>query len=130
MEEKKILCDLKFVCAFSKSFFTKHMEWLQGHDEIAGDYGYRARDMAVRSFQDVKEEVGLFFKTALGSIREHFKLWTGPLVHFAIAGEKETAQAFAMFLAGKDVSSLGTFQSAVHDTKIDCTAFVKFLSSR
>ena len=50
MNEPKFLVDLKFINAFSKAFFVNHFEWLQGHDEVAKDFGYLSRHMAVRSY--------------------------------------------------------------------------------
>mgnify|MGYP006965230816 CR=1 FL=1 len=55
MEEPKIYCDLLFICGYSKAFFVPHMEWLQDHDAIAGDFGYRARDMPVRAYIIVRD---------------------------------------------------------------------------
>ena len=49
MAEPKIYVDLLLVCAYSEAHFVEHFEWLQGHDNEAGDFGYRSRDMAVRS---------------------------------------------------------------------------------
>jgi hypothetical protein len=55
MKEPKLYSDLLFIVAFSETFFVEHFEWLQDHDTHAKDFGYRSRDMPVRSFLIIKE---------------------------------------------------------------------------
>ena len=50
MNETKIRCDLYFMVAFSRTYFVRHMKWLQMIDERAGDFGYVSRHMPVRSY--------------------------------------------------------------------------------
>ena len=50
MVEDLIQADLQFVIAFSNAFFERHFKWLQAHDDIAKDFGYRSRDMPLRYF--------------------------------------------------------------------------------
>jgi hypothetical protein len=40
--EEKLACDVNFMVAFSKSYFVKHMTWLQCIDEQSGDFGHLA----------------------------------------------------------------------------------------
>ena len=237
MDESKIYCDLLFICAYSKAFFTPHMEWLQGHDAVAKDFGYRSRDMATRSYiihrdlttmqanwetmpeyhefveeakkrfpsrppppppaddpapepnrrsssrsriltergeelqaqldarrdaqmggegeeegqsgevddaeedvvtdegffrrcsdnytyQDIKEEIDLFFSIALKMATKHFALWTGPLLPCGLAGEKQSAQALARLITGKEVD--GTYHSETHGCSIDLADMAAF----
>ena len=237
MDESKIHCDLLFICAYSKAFFTPHMEWLQGHDDVAKDFGYRSRDMATRSYiihrdlttmqanwetmpeyhefveeakklfpsrppppppaddpapepnrrsssrsriltergeelqalldarrdaqmggegeeegqsgevddaeedivtdegffrrcsdnytyQDIKEEIDLFFSIAIKMATKHFALWTGPLLPCGLAGEKQSAQALAQLITGKEVD--GTYHSDTHGCSIDLADMVAF----
>jgi hypothetical protein len=49
MSEEKLRCDLHFTVAFSKSYFVKHMTWLQCIDEQSGDFGYLSCHMLVQT---------------------------------------------------------------------------------
>jgi hypothetical protein len=50
IREPRLLCDAWFVVGFARSFFHNHFKWLQGHDDIAQDYGYRGRHMLERYY--------------------------------------------------------------------------------
>jgi hypothetical protein len=185
MTEKKLQCDVNFMVAFSKSYFVKHMTWLQCIDERSRDFGYLSRHMPVRAYiimrdleelassweedpcfaefkvmasefsndgtteeedemqdngafraasdsftyEDVKREVRLFFEDALFTARKHFTtIWTGPLLHFAIAGEKDTSTPFCKWLCNGTMEGLGTIVSEVHETAIDLDDMIKFFS--
>jgi hypothetical protein len=49
MDETKIRCDLCFMVAFSRTYFVRHMKWLQMIDERAGDFGCVSCHMPVRT---------------------------------------------------------------------------------
>jgi hypothetical protein len=186
MSEEKIGCDLHFMVAFSKSYFVKHMTWLQCIDQRSGDFGYLSRHMPVRTYiimrdleklvssweddpcfaefkalastftgnetttpdedemrdngafragsksftyEGIKREVNLFFEDALSTARKHFTtIWTGPLIHFAIAGEKDTSVPFCKWLCDGTTQGLGTIASEVHQTTIDLDNMIEFFS--
>jgi hypothetical protein len=50
MDETKIQCNLYLMVAFSRSYFVRHMKWLQIIDERAGDFGYLSCHMPVRTY--------------------------------------------------------------------------------
>jgi hypothetical protein len=55
MDETKIRCDLCFMVAFSRTYFVRHMKWLQMIDERAGDFGCVSRHMPVRTCLIVRD---------------------------------------------------------------------------
>jgi hypothetical protein len=60
---------------------------------------------------------------------KHFPtIWTGPLLHFAIAGEKDTSIAFCKWLCNGTTEVLGTGVSEVHQSTIDLDDMIKFCS--
>jgi hypothetical protein len=66
---------------------------------------------------------------ALLTARKHFTyIWTGPLIHFAIAGEKYTSVPFCKWLCGGTTEGLGTIVSEVHQTTINLDDMIKFFS--
>jgi hypothetical protein len=50
MSEEKLIRDLHFMVAFSKSYFVKHMTWLQCIDKRSGDFGYVSPHMPVQMY--------------------------------------------------------------------------------
>ena len=53
-------------------------------------------DSEAFTYQDIKDEVCIFFQEAIKGIKKHFiPQWIKSMVHFSIAGEKETAKAFS-----------------------------------
>jgi hypothetical protein len=180
MSEKKLGCDLHFMVAFSKSYFVKHMTWLQCIDKRSGDFGYLSRHMPVRTYiilhdlekllssweddpcfvefkaiactftgngttrdngafqagsesftyECIKRQVKLFLEDALSTAHNHFTtIWTGPLIHFAIAGEKDTSVPFCKWLLDGTTEVLGTIVSEVHQTTIDLDNMIEFFSN-
>jgi hypothetical protein len=84
-----------------------------------------------RSFtnQEIKREVSLFLEDALLTARKHFTtIWTGPLLHFAIAGEKGTSTPFCKWLCNGTTEGLGTVASEVYQSTIDLDDMIKFFS--
>jgi hypothetical protein len=66
---------------------------------------------------------------ALSTARKHFTtIWTGPLIHFAIAGEKDTSVPFCKWLCNGTTEVLGTIFSEVHQTTIDLDDMIEFFS--
>jgi hypothetical protein len=186
MLEEKIGCDLHFMVAFSKSYFVKHMAWLQCIDKRSGDFGYLSHDMPVRTYiimrdleklvsswednpcfaefkalastftgnetttqnedemqdngafragsksftyEGIKREVNLFLEDALSTARKHFTtIWIRLLIHFAIAGEKDTSVPFCKWLCDGTTEGLGTIASEVHQTTINLDNMIKFFS--
>lgn len=55
---------------------------------------------------------------------KHFALWTGPLLPCGLAGEKQSAQALAQLITGKEVD--GTYHSDTHGCSIDLADMVAF----
>ena len=49
MNETKTRCNLYFMVAFSRTYFVRHMRWLQMIDARAGNFGYVSRHMPVRT---------------------------------------------------------------------------------
>jgi hypothetical protein len=65
----------------------------------------------------------------LSTARKHFTtIWTGPLIHFAIAGEKDTSVPFCKWLCDGTTEGLGTIFSEVHQTTIDLDDMIEFFS--
>jgi len=50
MKEPMLKANLQFVVAFCDNFFNKHFKFLQKYDNIAKDYGYLCRHMALRTY--------------------------------------------------------------------------------
>jgi hypothetical protein len=59
ISEPRLLCDAWFIVGFARSFFHRHFKWLQGHDKIAQDYGYRGRHMLERYYLMSKDLAAL-----------------------------------------------------------------------
>jgi hypothetical protein len=186
MSEEKLRCDLHFMVAFSKSYFIKHMTWLQCIDERYGDFGYVSRHMPVQTYiiirnfeklassweddicfaefkaiasafndnetttqdedemrdngafragsesftyEGIKREVQLFLEDALSTARKHFTtIWTGPLIRFAIAGEKDSSVPFCKWLCDGTTEGHGTIFLEVHQTTIDLDDLIELFS--
>lgn len=66
----------------------------------------------------------MFFSIAIKMATKHFALWTGPLLPCGLAGEKQSAQALAQLITGKEVD--GTYHSDTHGCSIDLADMVAF----
>lgn len=60
IDEPKLYLDMTFVKGFSNCFFESQMGWLQDHDPVAQDYGFRSHDVSVRAFELITEFKDLF----------------------------------------------------------------------
>lgn len=73
----------------------------------------------------------IFFEEAIIAAKKHFaKEWLGPLLHFAVAGEKETSGPFCKWLVEGSTSGFGKVKSTVHDVEIDLDDMIKFFSEQ
>jgi hypothetical protein len=82
-----------------------------------GKFRSQAKDW---SYQDIKNQVNYFFEVAQDVATKHFeKEWTGPLLHFAVAGEKDTSVPFCNWLVNNETMGLEMIHSDCHDTTID-----------
>mmetsp|Transcript_14182 Transcript_14182/g.31669 ORF Transcript_14182/g.31669 Transcript_14182/m.31669 type:complete len:206 (-) Transcript_14182:994-1611(-) len=88
-------------------------------DDNITEEGFFRRSSDQYSYEDIKEEISLFFSIAIEMSTKHFALYAGPLVHFGLAGEKESATAIARILAEKQVD--GSYLSSTHG----CTTQVR-----
>jgi hypothetical protein len=61
-------------------------------------------------YEEIKIEVKLFFEEAVATAKKHFtKEWTGSLMHFAVAGQKETSVPFYKWLVNDAAVKLGLY---------------------
>jgi hypothetical protein len=99
-------------------------------DEMNDNGTFRAASDS-HTHKDVKKEVKLFFEEAIAdAAKKHFpKEWTGPLMHFAVAGKRDTSVPFCKWLVNGSTNGLGSIDSVIHDTKIDLDAMTGFFSN-
>ena len=84
----------------------------------------------VFTHNDIKEEVKLFFDVAIDAAEKHFEPQrVKSMVHFAVAGEKETARAFCDWIEGKPISQ-NQFKSAFHNATIDLVDMISYFDSK
>jgi hypothetical protein len=83
------------------------------------------------TYDAIKREVDVFFKTAIAAAEKHFAPeWMGPLLHFAAAGEKDTAVPFCKWLVDGKTEGHGTISSKIHQTDIDLDDMIKTFSEQ
>ena len=72
------------------------------------------------TYEDIKKEVKVFFEEAIAAAKKHFmKEWTGAMMHFAVAGEKDTPVPFCKWLmVNGTTNGLGSINSERQDTKL------------
>jgi hypothetical protein len=81
------------------------------------------------TYTDIKNQCNYFFEIAKGTASKHFeKEWTGELLHFAVAGEKDTSIPFCKWLIDNQTEGLGTTCSEFHETTIDLSKMITYLS--
>jgi hypothetical protein len=102
----------------------------QEEDELNDNGTFRTASDSY-TYKDIKKEVRLFFEEAgAATAKKHFtKEWTGSLMHFAVAGEKETSVPFCKWLVNGTTEGLGSIDSEIHDSKIDLDAMIFFFSN-
>mmetsp|Transcript_9147 Transcript_9147/g.14064 ORF Transcript_9147/g.14064 Transcript_9147/m.14064 type:complete len:85 (-) Transcript_9147:1518-1772(-) len=72
----------------------------------------------------------MFFEEAIAAAKKHFyKEWLGRLIHFVVAGESKTSEAFCEWLTGSTTSFDGTFTSEVHKTDINLYEMITYFLS-
>ena len=82
------------------------------------------------TYEDIKKEVKVFFEEAIAAAKKHLKKeWTGAMIHFAVAGEKDMPVPFCKWLVNGTTNGLGSIDSETHDTKIDLDAIIGFFSN-
>jgi hypothetical protein len=93
-----------------------------------GKFRSQAKDW---SYQDIKNQVNHFFEVAQDVATKHFeKEWTGPLLHFAVAGEKDTSVPFCNWLVNNETMGLETIDSECHDTTIDLSKMLTYFATK
>jgi hypothetical protein len=110
------------------SAFNDNETTTQDEDEMRDNGAFRAGSESF-NYEGIKREVQLFLEDALSTARKHFTtIWTGPLIHFAIAGEKDTSVPFCKWLCDGTTEGLGTIFLEVHQTTIDLDDMIEFFS--
>jgi len=74
---------------------------------------------------EIKAEINLFFDTAIKMAKKHFARWSGDLLHYGLAGEKESATALARAFAGMPVE--GSYESTTHGCTINLADMTSYL---
>jgi hypothetical protein len=93
-----------------------------------GKFRSQAKDW---SYQDIKNQFNYFFEVAQDVATKHFeKEWTRPLLHFAVAGEKDTSVPFCNWLVNNETMGLGTIDSECHNTTIDLSKMLTYFAKK
>jgi hypothetical protein len=101
---------------------------MQDEDEMRHNGAFQAGSDSFES-KNAKRAASLSLECSLFTTRKHFTtIWTGPLLHFAIALEKDTSMPFCKWLCNRTMEGLGTIVSEVHQTTIDLNDMIKFFS--
>jgi hypothetical protein len=110
--KNKDICFAEFKAIASA--FNDNETTMQDEDEMRDNGALQAGSKSF-TYEGIKREVQLFLEDALSTSRKHFTtVWTGPLIHFAIAGEKDTSVPFCKWLCDGTTEGLGTVFSEVH----------------
>ena len=127
-EDYKEFTELAKTCGVGREVVEGGQEITQ-EDEMNDNGTFRAASDSY-TYEDIKKEVKLFFDEAIAAAKKHFtKEWTGAMMHFAVAGEKDTSVPFCKWLVNGTTNGYGSIDSEIHDTKIDLDAMIGFFSN-